>query len=93
MKNTLTQEIENLLENCSTAETAWKFKQKLKEGKLTREEDPENHFCAFFAACDYETKQFFIGQHKKSGLWLFNGGHIDPEENIRETVRREIGEE
>ena len=35
----------------------------------------------------------FIGHHKKSDYWLFNGGHIDKGELPEETVAREIEEE
>jgi len=94
MVNQLAQEIEKILSDTpSSEEVIFKFKQNLAEGKLTRDENPENHFCAYFAACDYKAKQFFIGHHIKSGLWLFNGGHIDKNETIRETVAREINEE
>ena len=31
--------------------------------------------------------------HKKSGLWLFNGGHIDKGENPEQALRRGMGEE
>ena len=94
MADRLTLEIEKLLDNTSSAAgVALKFKQALQIGKLTRDENPESHFCAYFAACDYKSKQFFIGHHRKSGLWLFNGGHIDKDETLRETVGREINEE
>ncbi|MEI6835837.1 MAG: NUDIX domain-containing protein [Candidatus Falkowbacteria bacterium] len=93
MKNKLTQEIEGLLDKAASKEIALIFKNRLKEGDLTRDENAESHFCAYFAACDYKNKQLFIGHHIKSGLWLFNGGHIDEGENLAETVAREIEEE
>ncbi|MHB8904462.1 MAG: NUDIX domain-containing protein [Patescibacteria group bacterium] len=93
MKIQLAQEIEKLLNDHSSSDVVFKFKQKLQEGKLIRDEDLENHFCVYFAAYDYKFKQIFIGNHIKSGLWLFNGGHVDKGENLRETVMREIDEE
>jgi 8-oxo-dGTP pyrophosphatase MutT (NUDIX family) len=93
MKNRLSQEIEEILDNAFSEEVALKFREKLQAGKLTRDEDPETHFCAYFAACDYDKKQVFIGHHIKSGLWLFNGGHVDKGESLLETVKREIYEE
>ena len=93
MGNRLGEEIEKLLDKAYSEEVAVKFKQKLREGKFTRDEDPETHFCAYFAACDYKKKQIFVGHHKKSGLWLFNGGHIDEGETLSEAIEREIGEE
>jgi 8-oxo-dGTP pyrophosphatase MutT (NUDIX family) len=93
MNSKLAQEIEKLLPNSQSKETISFFRQKLDEGNFTRHEDPQNHFCAYFAACDFKNKQLFIGHHKKANLWLFNGGHIDQGENLRETVAREIMEE
>ncbi|MCK9378788.1 MAG: NUDIX domain-containing protein [Candidatus Moranbacteria bacterium] len=55
--------------------------------------NPKSHFCAYFAAYDPKAKQVFVGHHKKSGLWLFNGGHIDEGETMSEILVREIGEE
>jgi hypothetical protein len=53
MKIELGQEIEKFLDKACSDKVALKFKQKLQERKLTRDEDPENHLCAYFAACDY----------------------------------------
>jgi len=93
MDNKLAQEIEKLLNQSFPEDIVLEFRKKLKEGNLTRTEDPENHFCTYFAAYDSKKKQLFIGHHIKSGLWLFNGGHIDKGETLRETVIREIEEE
>lgn len=69
------------------------FLKRLKHGNLTRDEDDKSHFCVYFAAYDPTAKEVFIGHHKKSGLWLFNGGHIDKDENLNQTLIREIKEE
>jgi 8-oxo-dGTP pyrophosphatase MutT (NUDIX family) len=60
---------------------------------LTRDENPQTHYCVYFAAYDPEAREVFIGHHKKSDLWLFNGGHIDEGEIPEEALEREIGEE
>jgi len=70
-----------------------RFSNRLTEGKLTRDENPASHFCVYFLPIDRENKKIFIGHHKKSGLWLSPGGHIDKNENILETLNREIFEE
>ena len=70
-----------------------RFYMRMEEGSLTRDENPYNHFCVYFAAYDPNAKEVFIGYHKKSGLWLFNGGHIDLGETPRQATIREIGEE
>ncbi len=93
MTDRLKQELKELLDNYSQGEVALAFKQKLSAGRLTRPEDSEDHFCVYFAACDYKAKQVFIGHHIKSDLWLFNGGHIEEGEILREAVDREINEE
>lgn len=69
------------------------FVKRVNEGQLTRDENSVSHSCVYFAGYDKETKKVFIGHHKKSGLWLFNGGHIDIGETPEEAVDREIGEE
>jgi len=70
-----------------------RYKQRMEQGNFTIQENPESHFCVYFAAYDSDSKKVFIGHHKKSGLWLFNGGHIDKGEAIKETLAREIDEE
>ena len=69
------------------------FVKRVKERKLTKEENPYDHFCIFFAAYDPEAGKVFYGHHKKSGLWLFNGGHIEVGETPEEALVREMGEE
>jgi len=63
------------------------------DGLLTRDENSYSHFCVYFAGFDPSSKKVFIGHHKKSGLWLFNGGHIDKGESPKESLEREISEE
>jgi len=89
----LSQELKGLLASFNYGSVASKFLERIEDGKLTIQENPENHFCIYFAAYDNKNKELFIGQHKKSGLWLFNGGHIDEGENSQETLKREIDEE
>lgn len=57
------------------------------------DEDPISHLCAFFPAYDPNTKKVFIGRHIRSGIWLFNGGHVDKGETLTEALEREINEE
>lgn len=87
----LAGEILHLLSDGS--EMASEFRKRLEEGSVTRAENPATHFGVYFAALDSKAKKIFIGHHKKSGLWLFNGGHLDLGENFRTAVEREIGEE
>lgn len=87
-------ELEKLLENNFAGdELVEKFLQRVGEDGLTKSENPKSHFCVYFSAYNPAAKQVFIGHHKKSGLWLFNGGHIDEGETIQGALMREIGEE
>jgi ADP-ribose pyrophosphatase YjhB (NUDIX family) len=70
-----------------------KFKSRIKEGIITRDENPTSHFCVYFAAFDPANSQVFFGKHIKSGLWLFNGGHIDKNESLEDALYREMKEE
>lgn len=70
-----------------------KFLSRIKEGDLTRDENPTSHLCVYFAAYDPQLKLVFIGRHIKSGLWLFNGGHIDKNESLEHALYREMSEE
>lgn len=70
-----------------------KFLARIRRGNLTRAENRFSHFCVYFAAFDPVKKQVFIGHHKKSDLWLFNGGHIEPNELPEDAVVREANEE
>lgn len=63
------------------------------DGHLTRDENAASHFCVYFLPYNPETQEFFIVHHKKSGLWLAPGGHIDKGESILQTLNREIAEE
>jgi len=69
------------------------FLQRLSQGSLTRDENPQSHFCAFFAPFDPVAKQVFIGHHIKADRWLFNGGHLDQGETPLEAMKREMKEE
>lgn len=69
------------------------YQQRVTEGLLTRDENPQDHFCAYFLPYNAQTKQVFIIHHKKSGLWLSPGGHVDQGETLLQTVNREINEE
>lgn len=67
--------------------------ERIELGDLTIDDNPESHFCIYFAAYSQISRSVFIGHHKKSGLWLFNGGHIDEDETLMEALKREIKEE
>lgn len=93
MSEILRESIVGITEENSSSSVVPEFLERIKEGKLIRDENPESHFCSYFAGYDPDAKKVFIGHHKKSGLWLFNGGHIDENESPIDTVKREMVEE
>lgn len=73
--------------------TVAQYLARAEEGALTRDENPLTHFCVYFAAYDPKARQVFMGHHKKSGKWLFNGGHMDAGEMPLDGALREAWEE
>ncbi len=86
--------LKDLIEN-TPAEPAIRsaFLERIKDQTTSRDENIRSHFCVYFAAYDPEKRMVFIGRHIKSGLWLFNGGHLDKNETPPEALAREINEE
>jgi 8-oxo-dGTP pyrophosphatase MutT (NUDIX family) len=62
-------------------------------GNYLRETKSPEHFCVYFGGIDLKSKKVFLGHHRKANLWLFNGGHLEPDETIETTIVREAGEE
>jgi 8-oxo-dGTP pyrophosphatase MutT (NUDIX family) len=92
----LESEIENFLNQKSQQsdpKMIQRFRHRLQGGNLTRDSNAHSHFCVYFAAYDIDEEEFFIGHHIKSDLWLFNGGHIELNESLEDTVKREMKEE
>jgi 8-oxo-dGTP pyrophosphatase MutT (NUDIX family) len=85
--------LELVTQTPAAPETKSQFIARLGEGYVSRDENPHSHFCVYFAALDPVREQVFIGHHRKSGLWLFNGGHLDRDEDAHTALRREIQEE
>ena len=69
------------------------FLEREEKGGVTRDEDPESHICVYFAPYDPQAKEVFIGMHIKARTWLFNGGHVDKDETVDQTLPREMKEE
>lgn len=93
MVERLTSEIKDVVERIDPIfEIKQEYLRRLTEGLPTRDENPQTHYCVYFAGFSPD-REVFIGHHRKSGLWLFNGGHIDKGEIANEALVREIGEE
>lgn len=89
----MTGSIENLVQTYSAVLMRDEFLVRLQKGKLFRDENPSDHFCCCFPPYDLEQKKVLMVAHKKSGLWLFPGGHIEKDENPYDALTREIKEE
>lgn len=65
----------------------------LNSGNYLRDSGSKLHFCVYFGVVDIKNKLVYLGHHKKAEQWLFNGGHLDPNETPSITVTRETQEE
>jgi 8-oxo-dGTP diphosphatase len=54
---------------------------------------PPKHLIVYAAIVDPAARQCFLISHRKSGLWLPTGGHVDPGEPPQAAARRELREE
>lgn len=66
---------------------------RLKEGKLTKKENPLSHCCTLFVVYDPSDKKILVTHHKIAKAWFFPGGHIEPGETPPQAAAREAGEE
>ena len=92
----LSEQIKQIATNFAEREpqVSKRYLERLREDdKLTRDENNQSHLCVYFLPYNTKNKQVFIVHHKKSGLWLSPGGHIDKGELLLEALNREIKEE
>lgn len=61
--------------------------------RIKKPATPDTHLVAYFVIVSPEMDQILLVDHKKAELWLPAGGHVDPGEDPKETVRREAKEE
>lgn len=54
---------------------------------------PPMHLVSYFVVLDEARAQVMLVEHRKAGLWLPTGGHVEPGESPWETVQRECREE
>jgi len=69
------------------------YRKIISKGFFSAKDNAASHFCVYFPAYDPIKRLVFIGLHKKSGLWLVNGGHMEKDENPKQSLKREIKEE
>lgn len=61
--------------------------------RLRRADDPPRHLVAYFLLYDEGQQKLLLVDHKKAGLWLPAGGHVELDEHPQATVQREVVEE
>lgn len=61
--------------------------------RLRKPDLPPQHLVSYFVLVDQAAQKLLLVDHKVAGLWLPSGGHVEPDEHPRITVRRELSEE
>lgn len=61
--------------------------------RRTAPRTPPKHLVAYFLLWDPRDDSIFLVHHRKAGLWLPTGGHVEVGEDPAETVRREALED
>ena len=61
--------------------------------RLRKPDVPPKHLVSYFALVDVDAEQILLVDHINAGLWLPAGGHVEPDEDPRVTVTRELAEE
>lgn len=61
--------------------------------RIAKPATPDTHLVSYFLLIDENVNRILLVDHKKACLWLPPGGHVEPNEHPRETVKREILEE
>jgi 8-oxo-dGTP pyrophosphatase MutT (NUDIX family) len=61
--------------------------------RITKPDNPSKHLVSYVVLFDQAHGSVMIIDHKKSGLWLPAGGHLEPGEHPRTAVIRETKEE
>ena len=61
--------------------------------RVVKPDIPNKHLVSYFVVFDKEARKILLVDHKKAGLWLPAGGHVEPGEDPKDTVKRECLEE
>jgi 8-oxo-dGTP diphosphatase len=61
--------------------------------RRVKPDQPPMHLVSYFALVDPKAGSLLLVDHINAGLWLPTGGHVEPDEDPADTVRREVGEE
>jgi 8-oxo-dGTP diphosphatase len=61
--------------------------------RIAKPATPPQHLVSYFVLVDPAADHILLVDHKKAGLWLPSGGHVEAGEHPEATVRRELWEE
>ena len=61
--------------------------------RIQKPDTPSKHLVSYFVLVDEKASKILLVDHKKALLWLPTGGHVENNEDPKETVRRECLEE
>jgi 8-oxo-dGTP pyrophosphatase MutT (NUDIX family) len=61
--------------------------------RIQKPDIPPMHLVSYFAIVDPSSNKILLQDHLLAKLWLPAGGHVDPDEDPADTVRRECVEE
>ena len=61
--------------------------------RIQKPDIPPKHLVSYFVLIDPKHKSILLADHIKAQLWLPSGGHVEPNEDPKETVLREMREE
>jgi 8-oxo-dGTP pyrophosphatase MutT (NUDIX family) len=61
--------------------------------RVAKPDVPDTHLVSYFVIVDPATLAILLVDHKKAGLWLPTGGHVEAGELPEQAVQREIQEE
>jgi len=61
--------------------------------RIAKPDMPNKHLVSYFVLFDEKANKILLVDHKKAQLWLPPGGHVEPDEDPKDTVRRECLEE
>lgn len=61
--------------------------------RIQKPDVPNKHLVSYCVLWDERASKILLVNHKKAGLWLPAGGHVEVDEDPKETVRRECLEE
>lgn len=98
----LIQEIKELISNITPfddleqqhiKETLSWIEKKAPLFRIQKPDIPNKHLVSYFILYDESARKVLLCHHKNAELWLPTGGHVEPNEHPKETVRRECLEE